>query len=353
MTRKKKIIQIAIALLLVAAFGIKGFFVRHPRLEGRTMGTSYSITLTGHVSRPRLQKLSSRIEAELAEVNRQMSTWDAQSEISRFNHSEECGPFPASEAFTAVVRRALALSRSTGGAFDPTLQPLLNLWGFGSESEERAIPSDAEIAAARARSGWEKVWLDGESNLWKAEPEISLALGAIAKGYGVDAIGKILDDADFKNWFAEVGGEVVVRGVNPEQKPWRIGIQFPSTNPMALEQLQGIVSLTNGAVATSGDYRNYIVEDGILYSHLLDPRSGRAVLSETASVTVVAASCMDADGIATALFVMGPTEGLEWIEQVEQAEALFLVRGDNGEITERFSSGFAAATGYVSTRKTP
>ncbi len=349
---RKKLIQMATALLLVAAFGIKGFFVRHPRLEGGTMGTSYSVTLTGYVSRSTLQKLQDRIGAELDEINAQMSTWDPASEISRFNHSDGNVPFPTSEAFAAVVQRALELSESTGGAFDPTLQPLLNLWGFGSEGEERTVPSDTAIATVKAETGWEKVWLDQDSRLRKTAPEISLALGAIAKGYGVDAIGKILDEAGFGNWFVEIGGEVVVKGVNPAQKPWRVGIQLPTTNPMAQGQLQGVVNLTHGAVATSGDYRNYIFENGTLYSHILDPRVGRAVLSDTASVTVVASSCMDADGIATALFVMGAADGLEWIEQTADAEAMFLVRGADGEIFEKFSSGFAAATGYVSTRKT-
>ncbi len=346
---RKKIIQIILGLALVLTFGIRSFYVKHPILVGGTMGTSYSVTLKGYVPRAAINKLSRQIEAELEEINQQMSTWDEKSEISRFNQSDESGPFQISEAFAAVIVRALELSESTGGAFDPTLNPLLNLWGFGSEGGEREVPSEADIAAAMTKTGADKTWLDKTSSLWKASPEVQLALGAIAKGYGVDAIGHLLDRDGQENWFAEIGGEVVVSGLNPEGKPWRIGIQYPSSNPMD-DKLQGIVNLTEGAVATSGDYRNYIQQDGALYSHILDPRSGRAVLSDTASVTVVAPNCMDADGMATALFVMGAEEGLAWVEDQPEVEAMFLVRGADGEISEKFSSGFVAATSYVSSQ---
>jgi len=343
---RKKMIQMVAGLVLVLAFAVKGMFIKHPILSGGTMGTSYSVTLSGTISRNALNELRAQIESELAEVNRQMSTWDARSEISRFNRSDTS--FLVSEGFAAVVGRALELSESTGGAFDPTLQPLLNLWGFGSGGEERRVPSDAEIAKAKAQTGWRKLGVEAGSKLWKSAPEIQLALGAIAKGYGVDAVGQLLNEASYENWFVEIGGEVVVRGLNPEGMPWRIGIQVPTSNPMD-SSLQGIVQLTDGAVATSGDYRNYIIEGDVIYSHILDPRSGRAVRSDTASVTVVASQCMDADGIATALFVMGAEEGLVWVEARPEVEALFLVRSAEGKIIEKFSSGFKAATSYTST----
>ncbi|MEN7973973.1 MAG: FAD:protein FMN transferase [Verrucomicrobiota bacterium] len=345
MTRNK-VTQIILALALVAALAIRGFYVKNPILAGGTMGTGYSVTLSGYVSRNSLDELQRQIESELAEINRQMSTWDAKSEISTFNQSDESGPFEISVAFTEVIEQALKLSKSTGGAFDPTLQPLLNLWGFGSEGHERKVPSDANIAAAKEKTGADKVWINKSAQLWKAAPEVQLALGAIAKGHGVDTIARLLDKTGHKNWFVEIGGEVVVRGRNPKEKPWRVGIQHPSSNP-AVDKLHGIVNLTEGAVATSGDYRNYIEQNGVLHSHILDPRSGRAVLSDTASVTVVAPSCMDADGMATALFVMGADEGLAWVEDRPEVEAMFLLRGTDGKIIEKFSSGFTVATSYV------
>ncbi len=318
----------------------------HLSMWGETMGTAYSVTVSDPITASQLVVIVRAIENRLAEINRQMSTWEPDSEISRFNQADESGPFSASDGIVYVVGRALELGGETGGAFDPTLNPLLNLWGFGSEAEERRIPSAAEIAAAKKNTGVDKVWLDKDSNLWKAGPEVQLDLGAIAKGYGVDALAKLLVEEGHENWFVEIGGEVVVQGVNPAGVPWRVGIQFPGTNPMEEGRLQGIVNLARGAVATSGDYCNYIHQDGVLYSHILDPRSGRAVLSDTASVTVVAPRCMDADGMATALFVMGAEEGLAWVEQRPEVEAMFLLRGDS-EIFEKFSSGFVAATGYA------
>ncbi len=346
---RKQLIRNCIGLALVLWLGVGGYLrskhVQNPVLQGATMGTSYSITIEGNVKRDKLTELTAQIEAKLAEINRQMSTWDPASEISSFNTSDESGPFQLSEAFNAVMIRALELSEMTGGTFDPTLNPLLNLWGFGSEGGERNVPSNAAIAKAKACTGWDKLWFDQGTNLWKAIPNLELDLGAIAKGYGVDSIAQLLTEEGYKNWFVEIGGEVVVRGKNPEGVAWRIGIQYPTSNPMD-ERLQGIVNLAEGAVATSGDYRNYIQQDGTIYSHILDPRSGQTVLSDTASTTVIAPNCMDADGMATALFVMGPKAGLAWVEQQPEIEAMFLIRDKTGEISEKFSSGFISVAGY-------
>lgn len=346
----KKVKQMLFGLVLVVVLGVGGILrsgaIENPTTGGSTMGTGYSVKISGRINKKMLKALNLRIKQELVEVNRQMSTWDPESEISRFNHSGSLDGFQCSEAFAKVVRRALELSGQSGGAFDPTLQPLLNLWGFGSEADESKVPTDAEVAAAKARTGWEKLRVDADSRLWKTDPELSLALGAIAKGYGVDAVGAILKEFGLEDWFVEIGGEVLAHGVNPDGVPWRIGIQLPTTNPMDMS-LQGIVHVDHGAIATSGDYRNYMEEDGVVYSHILDPRTGRAVRSDTASVTVSAPDCMDADGLATALFVMGADDGIAWIETLDGVETMFLVRDPNGKISERFSSGFKAATGYT------
>ena len=350
MTRKK-IVQMVLGLILVLVLGIGGIIrsqsVKNPSTGGETMGTGSSIKISGKLNDTQLAEISSQVDLALAAVNKQMSTWDPESEISQFNHSRTLEPFQCSAAFVRVVESALELSRKTNGAFDPTLQPLLNLWGFGSEAEESTVPDDETIAVIKKITGWDKIKVESSSSLRKTEPEVSLALGAIAKGYGVDAVGRILEQAGLENWFVEIGGEVVARGLNSDGVPWKIGIQFPTTNPMDIS-LQGIVHVTNGAIATSGDYRNYIEEDGVVYSHILDPRTGKAVRSTTASVTVSAPSCMLADGTATALFVMGPKAGLAWVEQTKQVEALFLIRTDAGEIIEEFSSGFKETTGYTS-----
>ena len=350
MTRSS-INRMLIGLVLVLVLGIGGFWrsqsVENPARWGQTMGTSYSIRIAGKVKRSALEQLTKEIDAKLLEINRQMSTWDPVSEISKFNHSTSTDFITVSEDFAVVVARALEFSEITAGAFDPTLQPLLNLWGFGSEGQEHEVPSDADIRAVKASSGWQKISIDLPNRLSKLQPDISLALGAIAKGYGVDAIVRILEEGGFENWFVEIGGEVTVKGYNPEGVPWRIGIQAPDIDPLS-DRLQGILHISNGAVATSGDYRNYIEVNESIYSHILDPRTGYAVLSDTVSVTVYATNCTDADAMATSLFVMGADEGIEWIEKQPDAEAMFLLRAGNGEIIERFSSGFMKDTGYIS-----
>ncbi len=350
MTRSS-ITRLLIGLVLVLVLGIGGYwrsqYVENPACWGQTMGTSYSIRISGKVKHSALKQLTQQIDAELLEVSRQMSTWDPASEISTFNHSTSTDSITVSEDFAKVVARALEFSEATTGAFDPTLQPLLNLWGFGSEGEEQAIPSDADILAVKASTGWQKITVDLPDRLRKFRPDVSLALGAIAKGYGVDTIARILEDDGFENWFIELGGEVFVKGHNPAGVPWKIGIQLPDIDPLN-DRLQGILHISNGAVATSGDYRIYLEVNGTIYSHLLDPRTGYAALSETASVTVYAPNCTDADAMATSLFVMGSEEGIEWIEKRPDAEAMFLLRAGTGEIIERFSSGFIETTGYIS-----
>jgi thiamine biosynthesis lipoprotein len=356
----RSVIRMFLGLALVLLLGIGGFWrarlheadagrrlLQDPYSQGETMGTTYSIRLTGEIPTAELNAITQRVEAELMKINRQMSTWDPQSEISLFNHTRSGDPIPVSEEFANVVVRALEISESSGGAFDPTLHPLLNLWGFGSEATEMQVPSETDIKTAKAKTGWQKISFHPPASLRKSEPEISLALGAIAKGYGVDALCRILEEAGQKNWFVEIGGEVAVMGLNPDQVPWKIGIQHPDTSHDNTG-LQGILNITNGAVATSGDYRNYMEVDGTVYSHILDPRSGKAVLSSTAGVSVYASSCMDADAAATALFVMGAEEGLAWVEQQHNLEAMFLLRSEDGSIIERFSSGFIGATGYTS-----
>ena len=344
------VIRIVLGLLLVLTLWLGGLYrasyVTHPLTYGETMGTGYSIRIAGKVKKDRLEQLKVRIDAALAEINSQMSTWDPESEISRFNHSASVDPVEVSPEFAAVVKRALDFSRMTGGAFDPTLQPLLNLWGFGSEATTEGVPSDEAVRKAMEITGWDLVEVLSPASLRKNSPGVSLALGAIAKGYGVDALAAILKDEGYENWLVEIGGEMALQGYNPQKVPWKVGIQFPSTDLDSRNQ--GVLHLTAGAVATSGDYRNYIEKDGVIYSHILDPRTGVAVLSSTASVSVYAPACIDADAIATALFVMGAEEGIAWVEQLEGVEAMFLLRNGDGAIIERFSSGFIAATGYTS-----
>ncbi|MCF7847936.1 MAG: FAD:protein FMN transferase [Kiritimatiellales bacterium] len=345
----KRILRLCLSMFILLVLGFLYFnrtqTVMHPRLHGYTMGTTYSITITGRVPRSTLKILDQTIGNTLAEVNRQMSTWDPASEISAFNQSGSTEPFPVSAPFAKVVQAALGLSDTTGGAFDPTLNPLLNLWGFGSRSNHAGVPPDDDVERTRAACGWRHLHAETASAIRKDIPGLQLDLGAIAKGYGVDAVAADIRAAGLANYFVEIGGEVYVEGTNPDGVPWRIGVQLPSTGPVG-ESLQGIINIHNRAVATSGDYRNYIEKDGVIYSHIMDPRTGRPALHNVASVTVLAPSCMEADGMATGLFVMGAEKGLEWVENHPGVEALFLLHDEKDEIIEKFSSGFKSLTDY-------
>jgi thiamine biosynthesis lipoprotein len=348
--KRSLLFPIGFLILLVLLFVIRNREqpIKQAKFEGFTMGTLYHISVIDSFTTAQKKDLAKKIDEVLKRVNVEMSTWDPKSEISQFNHKKTVEPVSISEPFSYVVRRALKWSKETHGAFDPTLQPLLDLWGFGSESKERKVPSDVEIKETEAKIGWEKLSCPPRSPpiLQKSIPDLALNLGAIAKGYGVDQVAQLLKKEGYTNWFVEIGGEVIVQGKNAEGNSWRIGVQYPTTNPAETRSF-GILHFETGAIATSGSYRNFIVKDEKIYSHILDPRTGRALYSSTLSVSVYAPNCADADAIATALFVMGNEEGLKWVEKHPQIEALFLVQNEAGEICEKKSSSFVERTGYI------
>ncbi len=340
---------------LLAALFIWGIYRRPTgvraealRMEGLTMGTTWSIRIAdARVRAADVPALRARVEAVFAEINRQMSTYDPGSEISRFNEAPPDSPLPVSSAFAEVVRFALVLAERSGGAFDPTVAPLVELWGFGRSGPRERTPTGEEIEAVRAVVGFRRVGLDAENRLSKEAAGVRLDLNAVAKGYGVDAAARALEEAGLRNFFVEVGGEVVARGERAGGGPWRIGVDRPRPDAPPGVVLERVLRLSNIAVATSGDYRNFRRDEatGEIYAHIFDPRTGRPVRRMAGSVTVVADTCLVADGLATALYVMGPEEGLEWLPRAfPGCEALFLLRRDDGSIEERATPGFAART---------
>ena len=342
---KKTVIAVA---LLAAFFAFtytrdlkaNGFRV----LRGQTMGTTYEIKLPDFQGRRSdLHALQERIDTRLVEINRQMSPWVAESETAAFNAYRQVQPFRVSREFADVTRYALQLSRDTDGAFDPTLGPLIDLWGFGPAAPRVAPPSDEEIATARARTGHRRLSVPGAQQIMKRHPEMELNLSAIAKGFAVDDLLNGLVEEGYTNVYVEIGGDVRVAGLNAEGVPWRIGIESPEVargrTPMR------VLHLTNNAVATSGDYRNFFVgPDGNRYSHILDPRTGSPVTNRIASAAVIADTCMEADGIATALLVMPPDEGIAWVNARPSVEALLLLHTDGDNFEPMESEGLAART---------
>jgi thiamine biosynthesis lipoprotein len=296
------------------------------KLSGRTMGTSWSVVIANPIASHDQDALQTEIETVLLEVNRQMSTYDPDSEISQFNQSDELNTwFPVSALFAVTTAKALGFSEISSGAFDPTIGPLVNLWGFGFDAGSDALPSDQVIDATKALVGFSAVAVrapeaDGGAAIIKREPR-RLDLSAIAKGLGVDQIYTLLDDQGYANFLVEIGGEVRVKG-DKDGLGWKIAVEKPIRGERAVEQ---VLSLKNVALATSGDYRNYREIDGVAYSHTIDPSTGRPVTHQLASVTVADSECAMADGWATTLLVLGPDKGYE-LAVSRKIPAMFIER---------------------------
>ncbi|SEH92618.1 thiamine biosynthesis lipoprotein [Rheinheimera pacifica] len=303
------------------------------QLNGNTMGTYYVVKFytDAVVDKTALQH---QIDTELELVNDLMSTYRPESELMRFNRHSDGSVFPLSPQTHTVVAEALRIAGQTQGVLDVTVGPLVELWGFGARGRIEHAPDDAIIQQTRAVVGFDKLALTAQG-LQKANPELAVDLSPIAKGFGVDQVAAILEQNGITNYLVEIGGEMRLKGVKPEQQPWKIAIEKPVNNERAVQRI-----LVPGdiGVATSGDYRNYFEENGIRYSHLLDPRTGKPINNRTVSVTVLHPSCMTADGYATALNVMDSQEALAFANQHGIA-VLLVVKTDDG-YTELSSEAF-------------
>ncbi|WP_346827115.1 FAD:protein FMN transferase [Serratia inhibens] len=305
-------------------------------LDGKTMGTSYSIRYVTGDDTPSAARIQAEIDKRLELVNDQMSTYRPGSELSRFNASREVGkPFPVSAATTEVVLEALRINRVTDGALDVTVGPLVNLWGFGPEGRPDKVPSAAELEQRRAWTGIDKLSVQGNA-LVKHIPELYVDLSSIAKGYGVDVIAQYLQSQQVKNYMVDIGGEVRTRGHNGEQKPWRIAIERPTAGVEQKAQL--VIQPGEMSIATSGDYRNYFEQDGVRYSHTIDPITGRPIHHHLVSVTVLSPTCMAADGLSTGLNVLGPDRGMA-LANLMGIPVFMIVKTANG-FEERHSEAF-------------
>jgi FAD:protein FMN transferase len=306
------------------------------RLAGPTMGTTYRVTLVGALSEARVAAVRNTVESALASVDTSMSTYRGDSEIARFNAAKEGGSVGVSQETTLVVAEALAIARLSGGAFDPTVAPLVDAWGFGPPPAA-GIPAEEAIAEALTRRAADGIELDARRGvLRKAHHGLALDLSGIAKGHAVDQVATALEEAGFADYLVDIGGELRARGHGPHGEPWRIGVERPEPGPRSVLR---VIELDGGAIATSGDYRHYFEHAGQRYSHTIDPRTGRPVAHRLASVSVVDRRAMTADALATAMMVLGPTEGLALARRLEVA-ALFLVRSDAG-LVEHATPAFA------------
>ena len=279
------------------------------RFAGETMGTAYSVIITGRIDQQRLLSLQAKIEQILDEINAAMSTYIPDSELNRFNRSRSDDWYAVSPSLFEVVKTAQAISELSNGAFDVTVAPLVNLWGFGPISPPAQLPPDTAINEALRNVGYQHLTLrENPPALKKSLPDLSVDLSAIAKGYAVDQIAAILKAERIPNFLVEIGGELYGVGVNEKGQTWRVGIEKPDTD--VERTVIGVVQLQSQAIASSGDYKNYIEFDGQRYSHEIDARTGYPVTHTTVAVSVIADNTMLADAWATALLVMGSHQGL-------------------------------------------
>jgi thiamine biosynthesis lipoprotein len=313
--------------------------------QGRTMGSPYTVKIVeGKLDEGQVAAIKAEIEDTLKEVNRQMSNWQPDSELSRFNLAPAGIPFKVSADFARVAGFAMELSRLSEGAFDPTLGPLINLWGFGEKTGQHAVPPPEQLRTAMAKTGWRHLKITEAGELVKDIPDLSLHLGAVAKGFGVDEMIRTLRKHGLENLYASIAGEVRVLGHNPRGAKWNLGISVPVDQWRENDPMAAMVAVSNQALSTSGDYQKFFVdEQGRRLSHIIDPRTGTPVQHNLAAVTVVAPDSMTADGYSTCCFVLGPEQGLKFINARAGAAALFIVR-EGGGFHQIASEKFAELT---------
>lgn len=329
MTKKKLKWQIPFLLILILG---TVFILRkqspYQANSGTIFGTVYKATYQYD------KDLQQEIEAELQKVDASLSPFNKSSIITHINQNE---PITPDSLFIKVFLRAEEISRETEGAFDITVAPLVNAWGFGFKKNQ-AVDSLA-IDSLKKMTGYTKVKLEHNSII-KADPRIMLDCSAIAKGFGSDVVARLLDGKGIKNYMIEIGGEIVVKGQNPKMAPWRIGINKPIDDSLSVnQQLQTVLQISNIGMATSGNYRNFYYKGGKKYAHTIDPRTGYPVLHNLLSATVIASDCMSADAYATAFMVMGLEKAETFAEAHPEIDVYFIYTDEKGNLKTYYTSG--------------
>ncbi|HSN38958.1 MAG TPA: FAD:protein FMN transferase [Burkholderiales bacterium] len=311
--------------------------------SGETMGTVYHAKFAvSRADESLFAAARGAVHAALDAVDRKMSTYRPDSELSRLNRHASDAPFALSAETLSVFATARQVSEASGGAFDVTAGPLVNAWGFGPDKHHRVVPR-GELAQLRRSVGYRALEIDyAGRRITKADPRLYADLSGIAKGFGVDRAAQALEALGIGNYMIEAGGEVRARGTNDERRPWQIGIEQPEAWP---RRPRYVVPLTDLAMATSGDYRIYFEQDGRRYSHEIDPSTGNPITHRLTSVTVTAPQCALADALATALIVLGPERGYALAERLGLG-AYFIMRDPDGKLHDRQTPVFAALNGW-------
>lgn len=291
------------------------------RNEGAVFGTIYHTTYLSE------KDLHEEIKAALAEVDSSLSMFNKESTLSKVNRNES---MQSDSMLNVVFALAQKVSEATDGAFDVTVAPLVNAWGFGYKNG--ALPDSAQVDSLKALVGWKRVTIEN-GKVTKDDPRMVMDFSAIAKGFGCDVVANVMRRHGVKNFMVEIGGEVVVEGMNPSKRPWRVGVNKPIEDSTCVNnELEDVLELTNVAMATSGNYRNYYVtEDGRKLAHTIDPKSGRPVQHSVLSATVLAPTCAEADAFATSFMVMG-LERLKEVLKKQPQLKVFIIYDEDGEM---------------------
>ncbi|MCK4679113.1 MAG: FAD:protein FMN transferase [Bacteroidales bacterium] len=306
-------------------------------ISGKTMGTEYEVKIvtTETISKQQFIEVRNGIDSLLGVVNQQMSTYIDSSEISRFNCYEKTDWFPVSTETAEVFKQSLEVSEKSSGAFDITVGPLVNLWGFGPEKRNADVPSEESITQVMRFIGYRKISARlSPPSIKKKVSDVYCDLAAVAKGYGVDRIAEYLEFNGISDYLVEIGGEIRARGRNQRDTVWQVGIAVPENE----SGIQTVVSLNNLSMATSGDYRFYFEREGIRYSHIINPGTGKPITHKLASTTVIHTSCAYADAMATAIIVLGPGEGYK-LALRENLPAFLIIR-EKDSFVEKMTPAF-------------
>ena len=325
------------ALLFLAVGAIGGCSEKPEQLvfSGMTMGTSYQVKIITNDDVP-TENLGEQIENRLSSLNQTFSTYIETSELMQFNQAKTGQPQAISEDMQVVMSIAREVYGLTDGAFDPTVAPLVNLWGFGPNESNNVIPQSEQIQQALSVIGLNHLVLNKAAKKAQREQDIKLDFSAIAKGYAVDAVADLLESSGIQHYLVEVGGELRAGGYKPNGDLWRIAIERAS---LVQGDVQQVIALQDVAVATSGDYRNYFEKNGKRYSHTIDPRIGYPVDHELASVTVIEETAVKADALATAMMVMGPEDSLMLAEKYNIPVYILVKEADGFKV--QYSKAFA------------
>ena len=348
------LVKLAIPALVCAAAILAGCGRdKEPAVVKRqtaVMGTTlHMVLISDTMTESELEAIATSALEEVNRVEKLMSSWVKDSDVNRLNAAGGNNPVVVDLSTFEVVKMALRACEVTEGAFEITVSPLVDLWGFGAKSKESfSIPSAEAIQEALTHVGHDKVVLHPETtSISFTEDGVTIDLAGIAKGYGVDRAMKVLKDAKVRNALVEIGGEVSVVGRNAEGKAWSVGVRHPVNE----EELIRTLELENEAVATSGDYENYFEVDGVRYSHIIDPRTGMPTTSRMTSVTIVSESCAWADALATGLSVLPYEEGIKLIESMPKIEGILVRRNPDGPPDIYISDGLKDKTNHTISEK--